>query len=344
MLTDVLKKEHVSPFVIQPEKATPVVSLFMPFEPKMAAKSEIVYKLQLLEQEAEQKLIAGYSYSTAEPVLKRLKTVVKNLDYSTHKKSVGIYVSAEGEKVFYLDMPLEERVIIDTSFNIRSLIEAKKSSKQYLVLVLGVTISRIDFGDGENLISMFTNACKKSHHKYISPLENLLIETDNNLNIMLNYFPSLPVFVLGNAYTLNRFKTITKNKTHITQLVETCNDDVTTGELKEALHPYIFNWDFTRMKYLNHTLANAMEGGKIAVGISNVRKAANRRTRLLVLEKDYTLPAVKAGKKTNATLDDAPFTDAVDEVIEKVLSGGGEVAFADKSVLKDYQHIALIYH
>jgi hypothetical protein len=34
--------------------------------------------------------------------------------------------------------------------------------------------------------------------------------------------------------------------------------------------------------------------------------------------------------------------DAVDDVIEKVLENGGDVEFADKDLLKDYQQIALI--
>lgn len=34
--------------------------------------------------------------------------------------------------------------------------------------------------------------------------------------------------------------------------------------------------------------------------------------------------------------------DAVDDVIEKVLSSGGDVEFVDEGVLKDYNKIALI--
>ena len=36
--------------------------------------------------------------------------------------------------------------------------------------------------------------------------------------------------------------------------------------------------------------------------------------------------------------------DAVDDVIDRVLTADGQVAFVGKAVLEDYQHIALIYH
>ncbi len=337
MLTNVLKKEHTSAVPPQSDMDTPVVSLFMPFEPKMVSKNEIVYKLQSLINEAEQKLIKTFSISAAKPILERLKSVIKNLDYSTHKKSTAIYVSAEKEKLFYLDTLLEEKVTVDTSFNIRSLVESKKRLQQHLVLVLGNHISRVYFGNGLHLVSMLTKTCKKSQSDNISSLDNFLRETDNNLGIILNYFPLLPLFVVGDPNILNNYKILTKNETHITQLIETCNDEVTVEEVKTALHPHIINWEYIRMKHLLQRLDNAKKSGKIAIGIDNVIKTAHqRRAKLLVVEKDFTTPVVKAEQ-------DIVLTDAVDDVIERVLASGGEVAFADKNVLGGYQHIALIY-
>ncbi|TKK71755.1 hypothetical protein FC093_01660 [Ilyomonas limi] len=344
MLTNISKKEQVPLIAIQPDRTTPVVSLFMPFEPKMVTKNELVYKLQLLVHEAELKLVKSFSFKVAEPVLKRLKAVVKNLDYSTHKRSIAIYVSAEGEKVFYLNTPLEEKVLIDTSFNVRSLIAHRKKLQHYLVLVLGTNISRIYFDNGEHLIAMFTNIRKKSRSEYGSSLETFLKETDNNLSIILNYFPSLPLFIMSSTYTLSRYKTITQNKTHITQLIEADGKEIVIDKIKTALQPYTHNWGYIQTKHLRHTLDNATDSSRIATGIENVVKAAHqRRAKLLVLEKDYTCPVVKAGKTADGLLGNVPFTDAVDEVIERVLSTGGEVTFADSEVLEKYQHIAMIY-
>jgi hypothetical protein len=337
MLANVLKKERTSVVSVQSNNETPVVSLFMPFEPKMVSKNEIGYKLQSLINEAEQKLIRCFPISAVKPVLERLKSVIKNLDYSTHKKSTAIYVSADTEKLFYLNTTLEEKVIVDTSFNIRFLVESKKRLQQHLVLVLGNNITRVYFGNGMHLVSMLTNTRKKSQSDNISSLENFLGEIDKNLGIILNYFPLLPLFVVGDACTLNKYKMITKNETYITQLVETSKDEMTADEVKTALHPYIINWEYIRMKHLHRRLDNALESGRIAIGLDNVTKAANQRhAKLLIVEKGYTIPILKAEQNTL-------LTDAVDEVIERVLSNGGEVAFADKNVLESYQHIALVY-
>jgi hypothetical protein len=154
----------------------------------------------------------------------------------------------------------------------------------------------------------------------------------------------LPLFVVGDASVLNRYKIVTKNETHITQLIETRSGEVTVDDVKTALQPYIINWGYIQMKHLHRRLDNALESGKIAVGINNVAKAANQRhAKLLVIEKGYTFPVVKVEQATALSANNALFTDAVDEVIERVISSGGEVAFADKNVLEGYQHIALIY-
>ena len=100
MLTDVVRKEQIASAANGFHKDTPVVALFMPFEPKMVAKSILMQKLQLLVLEAEQKLVKNFSISVAEPVLKKLKAAVKNLDYSTHKKVLLSMLRPKERKYF----------------------------------------------------------------------------------------------------------------------------------------------------------------------------------------------------------------------------------------------------
>jgi ribosomal protein L30E len=358
MLTKVLNKNEIFSNAIQSEKTTPVVSLFMLFEPKMVAKGKLTYKLQLLVNEAEQKLINSFPFAVAEHVLNRLKSVVKSLDYSTHKKSIAIYVSKEKAKIYYLNLELEDRIIINESFHIRKLIESQKNLQCYILLVLSTNMSKIYFGKGEHLLPMVSNTRGYLTTKESGNIENIytpadntasiidfLNKTDNNLNIVLGYFSSLPLIVAGNYFILDKYKIITKNETHITQLLETASDEINIDEIRTALDKYIQNWDHIKMQDLHRRLDNAMDSNKIAVGIENVIKAVtHKRPKLLVLEKDFTYPVVKAEENRKLSQSSLFFTDTVDEVIEIVLMNEGEVTFANKEVLEDYQHIALIYH
>ena len=54
-------------------------------------------------------------------MMKKLRTIIKNLNFNTHKKSIAIFLSPVFEKVLYLDISVEEKIIIDESFEIRDL-------------------------------------------------------------------------------------------------------------------------------------------------------------------------------------------------------------------------------
>ena len=62
-----------------------------------------------------------------------IKGIIKNLNFNTYKKSIAIYVSPVFEKVLYLDIAVEEKIIIDESFEIRDLVSCKREIQEYLV-------------------------------------------------------------------------------------------------------------------------------------------------------------------------------------------------------------------
>src|SRR6185295_8284129 len=84
-------------------KYQPAVSIILPFEPKMSIKAELEHALKLACQQVEKELRASYPDEQAMPVLEKLRTLIRNLDYSTYKKSIALFVSPLLEKVLYLD-------------------------------------------------------------------------------------------------------------------------------------------------------------------------------------------------------------------------------------------------
>ena len=119
--------------LLESPKYLPCISLIMPFEPKMSLQTELAYRLKIATDKIGGELMANYPDDKAKPVLKKLQQVIKNLDYHTYKKSVAIFVSPLIEKVFYLDIAVEEKIIIDDSFEIRDLIYSKKQIHKYLL-------------------------------------------------------------------------------------------------------------------------------------------------------------------------------------------------------------------
>ena len=112
--------------VLNAPKYLPCISIIMPFEPKIGLKKELDYKLKMAKNKIEKELELNYPEDKFLPVLNKLNIMLDGLNYNTHKKSVAIFISPLIEKIYYLDIPVEEKIIIDDSFEIRDLIYSKK--------------------------------------------------------------------------------------------------------------------------------------------------------------------------------------------------------------------------
>jgi hypothetical protein len=83
----------------------------------------------------------------------------------------------------------------------------------------------------------------------------------------------------------------------------------------------------TSKTHLLLQLDKACHAGKLSRGIKEVwNTATHRRGILLVVEEDY--PVVSK--------------EVIEDIMEKVLKGGGDVEFVEAGILDAYQHIALI--
>src|SRR5687768_1593738 len=122
--------------VVEAVHYRPAVSVIMPLNARVNLKKEISYSLKTAVDKVEKSLLKVYPDEISNVVVNKLRTVIKNLRFDTDKKSIAIFVSPIFEKIIYLDVPVEEKIVIDESFEIRDLIYSKKRMHKYLVLLL----------------------------------------------------------------------------------------------------------------------------------------------------------------------------------------------------------------
>jgi hypothetical protein len=340
----------------------PAVSIIHPFEPMMSSKSELEFKLKRAVQKVESQLMEDYPADKAWPVLLRLNLLVHNLNYNTQKKSVAIFVSPVAEKVYYLDLPVEERIVIDETFEIRDVIYSKKQNIEYLVLMLSAerskmylaknskfTLIKSNVPDHINIDEKEENLSDPDNGKELL-LDKFLHQMDQGLKLILNAY-KLPVFVVGDEKILERFKKITKNAEKLLDFISGIYLDATEKEMHKILQPYVQDWKMIKQQNILLEIGKAVDYEKVSFGIEDVLKAAaHNNSRLLVVEKDFVYPAQVADMINTVSPQDIhannPFyiKDGVDNVIEKVLQNGGDVEFIDNDMLKDYGRIALIQY
>ncbi len=350
--------------VIEAAHYLPAISIIQPFEPMMSSKSELEFKLKQAVEKVESRLMTNYPVDKALPLLLKLNFLIHNLNYNTHKNSIAIFLSPVTEKVYYLDIHVEERIVVDESFKIRDLIYCKKQNVEYLVLMLSEEKSKMYLANGPKFTLIKSNvldnifvyntdtveneAGSSNHEGKEILLDKFLHQMDEGLTLILNAYKLL-VFVVGTEKVVEHFKKITKNAEKLATFIHGNYTDAAETEMHEILQPYIEGWKMIKQENILLEIGKAVDYEKVAFGIHDVLKAATqKKSRLLVVEKDFIYPAhlgadrdtiFKAGSILNS-----PFyiKDVVDDVIEKVLQNGGDVEFIDNDMLKGYGRIALI--
>jgi hypothetical protein len=345
----------------------PCVSLILPFEPKMSLKNELQYKLKLILGRVESELLVSYTEDKALAVLRRLRMLVKTLDYNTHKKSIAIFASPVLEKIYYLDIAVEEKIIIDDSFEIRDLVYSKKEMHKYLLLVLSSKQCRTYLGNQNQFIRIvsnlpehvaaFKNDIPQRVANFSDPaqrkaimLDKFMRHIDEGLSILLKAYP-LPVFLMGTSRTTGHFKKLTRNTNRIIGVIHGSFGESSEEELLQAVQPHIADWSQVKGTDLLRQLEAASDAHKLVSGMQEVWiQASAKKGRLLVVEKNYMYPARQGKNKESIhPMDDSPtnefyIKDAVDDVIEKVLANGGDVEFVNEGVLDAYSRIALVLY
>ncbi len=345
----------------------PAISIIIPFEPKAISRHELEHSLKIIIHRVQQELRNNYPDEIYLAVIQKLNALVKTLDYSTLKKSVAIYVSPVFEKVLYLDIAVEEKVVVDESFEIRDLVYSKKQLHKYLVLLLSSNESKIFIGNADSFVKIASNipvslysnnwdtAEKTGNFTSASAfreieMEKFLHYNDNELEGILNVH-NLPLFVLGTKRVLGHFNSITKHKAAVAEYIYGNYEETTLPDLRNILLPYIDHWKKVQQENILNKLEEAAGNKRLAVGMKDVwHEAMGRKGRLLVVEKDFMYAAEHGANEDVIYKAEEPFNkfsyikDAVDDVMEKVLENGGDVEFVDKDVLKNYQHIALIQY
>lgn len=353
--------------VIESIHYRPCISIIMPFEPKMSAKAEITQQLNFAVDKVQREIKENYPDDIARLVIGKLKNIIRNLNFSTFKKSIAIYVSPVFEKVLYLDIPVQQKILVDGSFEIRDLLFSKKELQQYLVLILSGKWSKVYQGNSSSFkkvksnvpdhIAAFRNDPPGRVANFSDPsykkqvlLKKFIQHTDEGLSFLLQAYP-FPVFVMGTSKLLGYFKAITRNDKNIAGYIPGNYTESDETKLSETLKPYLDNWKKVKMDSLRHQMEKAADSGKLAVGIQDVwKQASEHRGRLLIVEKNFICSAQQGGKEDVIYMPVEPYNkfsyikDAVDDVIEKVLEDGGDVEFVEEGLLNDYQHISLIQH
>jgi hypothetical protein len=260
--------------LISATKYQPCISLIMPFEPKMGLQRELSHRLKLAGEKIERMLAAVYPTEQYQLVLDKFDELLNKLNFNTYKKSIAIFVSPLMEKVYYLDIAVEETIIMDDSFEIRDLIYSKKQLHKYILAVLSAKWCKIYLGNTRQFIRIsltkpesveayrnhipekVANFSDENKRKEII-LDKFLRHADKGLENVLKMY-RLPLFVMGTSRTIGHFKSITRHQQQVIQYIPGNFEDHTESELQHIMRPHLFDWNALLQSNLLKQLEDAM--------------------------------------------------------------------------------------
>ncbi len=343
----------------------PAVSIIMPLSASIGLTKEFLHSVKTIIARVERELLATYPADLADTVTDKIRNLINNLTIDTARKSIAIFVSPVYEKIIYLDIPLEEKIMIDETFAIRDLVYAQDQAASYLLLLLSGNESRLFLGNNESMLKIdaglpesaeafendiaerVANFSDMSDRKEIV-MEKYLHHIDQVLGKILQTY-RLPVFVMGTSRIAGHFKHLTKYATDIRHYIHGNFDASNIETISKALLPAIHAWQEEKQNKMLQKVQDAADEKKLAEGIHDVwRDSINNNGRLLVVEKDYSYVGYHGSNETvigNAAElsgDSGTIKDTVDLIIERVLRFGGEVSFVQNDALKSHRHIVLI--
>jgi hypothetical protein len=144
-------KSAASKTIFQEGKLHPSISILIPVNKKYPHFKEAQGKMKSLVKEAETVLKNQLSKEMADSVINKLRETVLGVDYTHLSESLAIFVSSEIQKVIHLSVPVEEKMIIGRSFELRDLFLTAKMNFHYWVLCISENKVRVLLGYGNDL-------------------------------------------------------------------------------------------------------------------------------------------------------------------------------------------------
>lgn len=334
--------------------------------------------LKDLLREANQKLADSSFKETVDVVKQKLNSLEDSVKFEEDTRGVAIFLSSEHHEIVPLPYPVESKVYVGYGFQVRDLVFAMNRLEEYVVLVLsqkkvqtyralGEQLTPIEIPDmitSVDDLGTYTDDMRFTHqHTNTGPrnfthqgaqeenrekIKNFIVKIDHALGTYL-VNENLRFVVLGVVQMLGHFNKYSKNLDRLLASVEGGFDYASDRAIGSQVWIEVQKKIAGEKESYLQELEAAVGRQQYVSGISQAWFAAQEgRIKTLIVEKEFHCPAILSDDGFNLDLDidgkettpDKLKEDAVDDLIELVLSKGGDIVFLEDGKLKTHQHLA----
>ncbi|WPP49827.1 baeRF3 domain-containing protein [Catalinimonas niigatensis] len=351
------------------ENALPFISIVIPLEKTLPARKQNEIRIKKIIRQAKTQLTEKYDKNELSDLLHAIDQLHERIDLNQHVEGVGLLVSSLSSELLYFPFPVEEKVLIDDTFEIRDLILDASQNIQYWVLTLSNKHTRLFRGKGKNLEEIqdeqfplkyeeqFEYAGRQKP-KMVGSVVYGTEESQLKKERQREYFrhvekrltpylkkESLPLFLMGVAWYQPIFRQVTHHVDAIADFIKGNYDHLSSEALVNKVWPTIEAYEQKeRERVLNEIEEKSGQKRGYILGLQAIWQAAHQgKGAMLIVEKDYVQSAFYDAVTETISMEEREglkkIEDGVDEIIKAVLSHQGKVVFLEQEQLEKYQHM-----
>jgi hypothetical protein len=339
------------------------ISIIIPTERGFQDQRKTEAELREARREAERVLRErGLDNGAVEGYLLKYDRLLQDMNGDTTRDGLGFFIGENVAERIDFPFSVDRQVVVDDSFEVRDLVDGMGRIDDYYVLTLSQRASKIFHGQGDRLTNITPqadgaeevlddpaqswnfeaqNSDQELFHAYLQHIDKLLGEHLNERK--------LPVILGGPESTVKYFQNHSRNQDWLKGSVFGAFDQLSIPQMQEALAPVLESIRADKARERKDAMQEAIGYERYAAGLQAVWPAAQEgRVMQLLVERGYSCPAYTDELNYELHLE-APrgkeskrMEDAVDDLIELVLSRNGEVFFLDAGELNDHQQVAAI--
>ncbi|WP_249522789.1 baeRF3 domain-containing protein [Modestobacter marinus] len=329
---------------LQAPRVYPSVSVLATTSPAPRMTGEDARTLARLTAYATSRLCAEDPPGREDVVRVLGRTVAKAAAGPTGE-AIGIFVSSTTSEVVRLPIPVTDRVVIDPTFATRDLVRSLHRTPRHVVLLLSEREARLLDGVGE-LLTPAVGSGFPLHAPDRDSGGSFLREVDRTLGTYLRLHPA-PLVLVGAERTVAEFRRTSRNTDRLAGTVTGALTNAPLSRLTPRIRVVLERYLSSRQREALDLLDRRRSRGRVVDGLGAAWLAARaERPEALAVEEGFVFPARLSEDGDLLTpADDVEhpdvIDDAVDELIETVLSRGAWVAFVDDGTLPDRVALAV---
>ncbi|WP_126973525.1 baeRF3 domain-containing protein [Gynurincola endophyticus] len=317
--------------------------------------------LKNLVKDAENRILELYGKREVKGLLDKLYAVEDTIDVNYNLDSLHIFLSNDTKEIIKSMWPVAHNSVqVDDRFAVRSLIKSSNRVEEYYIMVLSQSGVQLYDAVNDRIVEeikegefpypatpyFLPNAEKASDGKQVDNMIREYINKVDQAFVKIHNGTDLGCVVICTEENYRHLMEVANKPGIYLGNVSKDYNNASVHQLATQAWEFIKDLQFKRRTAAIEEVQAAISQGKVVTDLQEIYQASiDGRADLLVVNMNYTQPAMMTGDRTFDYIDDPATPEAVDDIVSSIawetLSKNGRVVFTSQESLNNLGQIAL---